>query len=135
MSPILKNILAVLAGLLVGNVVNMGLIMLGPVFVANPEGVDVNDFESIAAHIQDYKPIHFLFPFLAHALGTLAGAWVATRVAGQGRLIPALIVGVFFLVGGITMATLLPAPLWFILSDLGLAYLPMTFIGYALGRR
>ena len=75
--PIVRNILAVIAGIVLGSVVNMGLITIGPSVVAPPEGVNVNDMESLKSSMHLFQPKHFIFPFLAHAIGTLAGAFVA----------------------------------------------------------
>jgi hypothetical protein len=45
-----------------------------------------------------------------------------------------LIAGLFF-AGGLYMVFILPAPLWFDLTDLIIAYFPMAFIGYKLAKR
>ncbi len=137
MNPILKNILAALAGLVAGSVVNMGIIMLSGSIVPPPEGVDPTSMESIKASMHLYEPKHFLFPFLAHALGTLAGAWLAALIAASHKMKFALGVGAFFLVGGIANTFMLPAPIWFIILDLAAAYIPMAWLGgrLAMGKR
>jgi hypothetical protein len=136
MHPLLRNVLAVLSGLVVGSVVNMGLIYIGNTLVPAPSGVDVNDPASINLHMADYGPLHFMVPFLAHALGTLAGAWVAARAGASRHLVPALIIGVFFLLGGIMAVVMIPAaPCWFKLLDLVVAYLPMAWLGGKMGRK
>ena len=43
-------------------IVNMGLIIAGPMLVPPPAGVDVSSAESIAASIHLFEPQHFLFP-------------------------------------------------------------------------
>jgi hypothetical protein len=132
MNPILKNILAVVAGLVVGGAVNMGLIMLSGSVVPPPEGVDPTNAESLQQGIHLFGPQHFIFPFLAHALGTLAGALVAARIAASHKLHFALVIGVFNLFGGIMAATMIPAPVWFIVLDLAAAYIPMAWLGWKL---
>jgi hypothetical protein len=74
-------------------------------------------------------PRHFVFPWLAHAVGTLVGALVAARLARSHRLPLAMIVGVVFLAGGIMAAQMIPAPAWFVALDLVGAYLPMAWLG------
>ena len=76
-----------------------------------------------------YEPVNFLCPFLAHALGTIAGAFVAARLAASHQMKFALGIGVFFLIGGITMVVLVGGPEWFIAADLLLAYIPMALLG------
>ena len=136
MAHVVRAILATVVGVVVGATVNMGIILAGSRLVPPPAGVDVNDPASINAHLGEYAPIQFAVPFLAHALGTLVGAIVATLVAGRGRRVPAFIVGLMFLLGGIEMVRMLPnTPTWFIALDLGVAYLPMAWLGHRIVAR
>jgi len=133
MSPILRNVLAVIAGCIVGFIVNMGIITISPMVIVPPTGVDPTNPESLAAgaHLMEMK--HFIMPFLAHALGTLAGAFVAAKIAFSHNLKFALGIGVFFLLGGIAATTIIPAPTWFIILDLLVAYIPMAWLGGKIG--
>ncbi len=72
-----------------------------------------------------FEPKHFLFPFLAHALGTFVGAFATSMLAATQRMKLALVVGAFFLIGGVTMVFRLPSPIWFVALDLIGAYIPM----------
>ena len=132
MHPILRNILAVIAGIVVGSVVNMGIIMLSSSIIPLPEGVNPADPESLKAGIHLFEPKHFIFPFLAHALGTLVGAWLAALIAANRKMVFALVIGVVFLTGGIINVVSLPAPLWFDVLDLVAAYIPMGWLGWKL---
>ncbi len=135
MKTIIRNTLAVVLGLVVGSAVNMGLIMLGPMLIPPPDGVDVMDAESIAASIHLFEPKHFLFPFLAHALGTFAGALVAYLVATSYAFTFAVVVGILFLFGGILNSFAIPAPTWFVVLDIVAAYIPMAVLGILVGRK
>ena len=97
----IRNILAVIAGMIVGGVVNMALVMIGPMVIPTPAGVDMTTVEGMNASMHLLEPKHFVFPFLAHALGTLVGALVASFIAASGKLTVAIVVGAFFLLGGI----------------------------------
>ncbi len=135
MHPILRNILAVIAGVVIGNILNMGLITIGDMLVLPPEGVDPTDLESIKANIHRFAPKHFIIPFLAHALGCLVGGFTAAKIGATRKLTLALVVGGIFLMGGITMVFMIPnTPVWFILLDLLGAYLPMAWLGGKLGK-
>ena len=81
MPQLLRNVLALLAGIAIGGGVNMALITLSPLLIAPPAGVDVNSAESLSKAMHLFEPRHFVMPFLAHALGTLAGALVAYMIA------------------------------------------------------
>lgn len=135
MKNLLINILAVVLGLVVGSAVNMLLITAGTSVIPAPAGVDATDLESVRASMHLYGPEHFVFPFLAHALGSLAGALVTCLVAATNRVPLTLVIGFLFLTGGITAALMIPAPLWFIVLDLAVAYLPMAWLGAKLGTR
>lgn len=129
MHPIVRNLLAVVAGVLLGSIVNMGLIIVGSRVIAPPAGADVTTLEGLKNSIHLFGLRHFLFPFLAHALGTLVGAGVTAALAANRKTALALLVGVVFLVGGMTNVMMLPAPLWFDVLDLVGAYLPMAWLG------
>lgn len=135
MKRVLRLVLAVVAGLFVGSIVNMALVTAGGHVVAPPAGADVTTTEGLKASMHLFAPRHFLFPFLAHALGTLAGAFVATLATPGRTRGPAWVVGACFLAGGIAAVCMLPSPLWFAATDLLLAYLPMAWLGHRLAPR
>jgi len=128
MNPIVKNILAFLAGAFIGSVVNMGIIMMSGSVIPPPEGADVTSMEGLKASMHLMQPKHFLFPFLAHALGTFAGASLTAVLAATNKSRMALLIGVLFLVGGISNVFMLPSPMWFNIVDLVGAYIPMACI-------
>jgi hypothetical protein len=131
----MRNVLAVLAGIVIGAVVNGALITLSPSLIPPPAGVDVTDTASLAQSIHLFEPKHFVMPFLAHALGTLAGALAAYLIATTYRVRMAYVIGFIFLCGGILASTMIPAPAWFIALDLVGAYLPMSWLAVQIGRR
>ena len=47
MNPIVRNVLAVLAGFIVGSAVNMTLVVVGSMVVPDPEGVDMKKINDI----------------------------------------------------------------------------------------
>jgi hypothetical protein len=134
MNPILKNILAVIAAIIIGMVVNMGLLMLIGNMIPPPEGVDVMDGESIKANIHLFEFKHFVGPFLAHALGTLVGAFIAAKFSANNHFKFAMGIGVFFLLGGLANIMMIPAPMWFNALDLLVAYIPMAWLGHKFAR-
>ena len=128
MPPLLRNGLALLAGLVIGGAVNMALVTLGPVLVPPPPGFDMTSAESLRESIHLLEWRHLMMTFLAHALGTFVGAWVAGRLAATHQTALALGVGAFFLLGGIAASYMFPAPAWFIALDLIVAYIPMAWL-------
>ncbi len=135
MKSVGKNILAVIAGVVGGSLVNILLVNIGPSIVPLPEGADVSTMENLRDSMKLFTPVNFIFPFLAHALGTLVGAFIAARFTASHHLKFALCIGLFFLLGGIAAVNMLGGPMWFNVADLLLAYIPMSILGAALAGR
>ena len=129
MNPIARNILAGMVGFVIGSVVNLGLVTIGMSVVPLPEGTDVSTMEALRESMKFLAPVNFIFPLLAHALGTLTGAFVAAKLAASHHMKFAIGIGVGFLFGGIAMIFNCGGPVWFIVSDLLLAYITMAFLG------
>ena len=135
MNPLVKNILAVVAGLIIGSVVNMLIIMVSGSIIPPPEGGDITTMEGLKATMHLFEPQNFIFPFLAHALGTLVGAFVAAKISASRKMLMALIVGLFFLIGGTINIVLLGGPMWFTALDIIVAYMPMAYLGFLLAKK
>lgn len=131
---ILRNVLALIGGFIIGAIVNMGLIVIGPQVIPSPEGIDQTTEEGLRAGMALLEPKHFIFPFLAHALGTLVGAFFCARIAATRKRELALVIGFIFLSGGASMIYMMGGPLWFQILDLGFAYIPMAILGWILAR-
>jgi len=125
MKTIIKNILVLLGGYVFGSMVNMGLIIVGDQLIPLVNGMNPMD-----ATMWEIK--YFLFPFLAHAIGTLSGAFIVAKYTISYHMILAICISIFFLLGGIFMVFIMPAPVWFIVTDLSLAYIPMGWYGWKL---
>jgi hypothetical protein len=130
MNATLKNTLAIIAGLIIGSIVNMGIIMISSSVIPPPNGADTTTMEGLKEALHLFEPKPFLFPFLAHALGTLVGAIVASKIAATHKKTIAIVIGCFFLLGGIINVFLLEGPLWFNGVDVVFAYIPMALLGY-----
>jgi len=113
MTDYIRNTGAVFAGVIVGGVLNMALLVVGSALIPAPAGVDVTDMESIAAAMDmgEFGPRHFITPFLAHALGCLAGAIIAYLIAVDRKQLFAMS-SAGFLPWRAHHAFMLPAPLW-----------------------
>ncbi len=128
MSKTLRNIAAVVAGLVLGSLANMTVVMLGPALFPPPPGVDMTTAEGLRQAMPLLQPRHFIAPFVAHALGTLVGALAAHAIAGSRKALFAWVIGLLFLCGGIASSVMIPAPIWFKFCDLLFAYMPMAWL-------
>jgi hypothetical protein len=132
----MKSILLSILGLIIGAISNGLIVQLGTQLISAPAGQDLTTEKGLAAAMAHMLPIHFLFPFLAHALGTFIGAFFVSKMKVERSLIHAMAIGFAFLAGGVMMVLSLPVtPIWFTLLDLIFAYLPIAYLGYRLGNR
>ena len=120
----------------IGLKVNSSLVSLGPKLIEVPGGADITTMEGLKASIHLFKPINFLFPFLAHALGVLIPSFLTTKLLKRNQI--AVVSGIVALnfIGGLIMVIVLPSsPLWFDITDLVFAYAPMGYLGWVLAGR
>ncbi len=129
MSPILRNILAVITG--AGACVFLNGLLLGLMMKAIPPPDGFNPDEVSTYGL--LRAEHLMSPFLAHALPSLTGGMLAAMIAATRKMTFALVVGGLHMIGGIAAAFMIPAPAWFVVLDLSVAYLPMAWIGGKLG--
>ncbi len=96
MRTTLQNSLAVLAGIFLGSLVNFAIILAGPMLIPLPEGIDLTDREHFAENLKHRPPKNFIALWLAHALGTLTGSAVASRLSASRPMLIAQGILAFF---------------------------------------
>jgi uncharacterized membrane protein YqgA involved in biofilm formation len=132
MNSKLQNILGIILGIIIGSMVNMSIVSISGSLIPLPAGVNPEDVKSIRENIHMFQSKHYVIPFLAHALGTLSGAIIAAKIATSRKSTYANIIGLFFLVGGISAAAMIGTPILPTIVDLVFAYIPMAWIAYKL---
>ncbi|MBL7982273.1 MAG: hypothetical protein JNL52_10755 [Flavobacteriales bacterium] len=125
MNPILRNVLAVLAGATACIMLNGFLLGVMMQMITPPEGFDPNEISTYSL----LQAKHLLSPFVAHAIPSLVGGFIAALIAVNRKMTVALVVGGLHFVGGVAAAFMIPAPTWFVVLDLTVAYLPMSWLG------
>ena len=135
MLNVLKFLAFLALALTIGGFANGLLISLSPHLIPPPDGLDLTTPEGLTAAAPLMEPKHFVIPWLAHALGTWVGAFLISWWQPKWSLWGVLVVGGMFFVGGLMMVQMVPAPRWFVVLDLGLAYVPMAFLGRWASRR
>lgn len=118
-----RAIIGVIVGLLVGSAVNMGIVVFSWTLYPAPEGIDPWSSdpamqEKAMAWIGTLPAGAFLWAWVAHWAGALAGAAVAILIHGRRSYVPGLIVGGLFTLGGIANLFMIPCPVWFPFLDL-----------------
>ena len=132
MNSKLQNILGIILGIIIGSMVNMSIVSISGSLIPLPAGVNPEDVKSIRENIHMFQSKHYVIPFLAHALGTLSGAIIAAKIATSRKSTYANIIGLFFLVVGISAAAMIGTPILPTIVDLVFAYIPMAWIAYKL---
>jgi hypothetical protein len=108
----LRSVLAVILGLVLGGLVVFGMEMLGHILYPHPEGLDPQDMEAVRAYVATAPTGALLTVLLGWFVGTLCGATLAVRVSGRPR--PAYVVGAVQLTAGVLNLVMLGAhPWWF----------------------
>jgi hypothetical protein len=136
MHPLVRSILAILAGIIVGSVIIAALEFVGHLVYPLPEGLDPRDPVDRKA-LEDYvanAPVgsHLLL-LLAYAVGTFVGAWLAAALAGRKPIVHGIIAGAFFLLATIANLQMIEHPTWFVVVNLVLV-LPLAYAGAKLVR-
>ena len=130
----IRSIVAVLAGLVAGSAVNMALVSVSNAMYPLPADVDPNDFEAFRAYVEAHGLATgaMIIVLLAHSGGSFVSGLVCGLIAKRVWYLAAVILGILWTFGGITMLVMLPAPLWFAIADL-LLYVPAALLGVKLG--
>lgn len=134
MNPVLRSILAVLAGLVVAGILISIIEAVGHTLYPLPPGIDPSDREAISGIMQNAPAGALIFVLLAWDIGNLAGSWVAARLAGRNPMPHAIIVGALLLAGAIYTMIIIPHPAWFWVAALVITA-AATYVGGRLGGR
>ena len=76
----IQNILGLLLGIIIGSIINMSIVTISGNLIPLPLGVNPEDVNSLRENIHLFESKHYIMPFLAHALGTLSGAFIASKI-------------------------------------------------------
>ncbi len=133
----LRSVLVVFAGLIVGMLMVTAIESMIPLVFALPP-LDVADPAAVKAAMASLPAGVFVMLMFGWAFGALTGGLVSARLAthtsGRGPLGHALAVGLVQTAGAIANFSMLPHPTWVIAAGLVL-FVPMALLGGHLGRR
>ncbi|MEM7307641.1 MAG: hypothetical protein AAF682_13265 [Planctomycetota bacterium] len=109
----LRNVGAVIVGLIAGNIWNIALILLNSkVFFPMPEGMDMQDPEQMKAYVATLPPQAFLTVLAAHVGQAGVGGWIAAKLGGSRPMLLSGIIGALTLAGAVYNQIALEAPAW-----------------------
>jgi len=108
----IRNICAVLVGLVAGMAVNMLISVLAMQLYPMPDGVGFGDAEAMPAYFESLPATAFLIVMLAHLGQAFVGGGIAAIISRNASLLVALIVGSLSLMAGLYNMMSLPHPAW-----------------------
>ena len=133
MGSIFRIIAAVLAGMLVAMGVITGVEWLNSMLYPMPPGLDPRNPEQVKVFAAQLPVAAFLVILCGWALGTLAGAFVATRVGPDRRIGPGMVVGAILLSSSVAIMRMIPHPT-FMWVGAFVVFPLFTYLGVMLGR-
>lgn len=111
--PVLRNIGAVVVGLIAGSVWNMALVMLNStVLFPMAAGADMEDPEQMKAYIATLPVLAFVVVLFAHVGQAAIGGWIAARLGRSRPMLLAGIIGALTVAGAVYNQIALEGPLW-----------------------
>ncbi len=134
------GVIGVVVGIVFGMIFMMALHLASTLVYPLPEGVSLmnNEPENQARLMEWFTTLPagaLLLATASHGLGCMAGAAAAMLLSGRRSLLPPLIVGVVFTIGGIMNLFSIPHPPWFPFVDLPVYLLLALVVGLLLKRK
>lgn len=121
----IRNVLAVLAALVVGNLTIFGVQSLNWALFPMPPGVDFDDPAAVAAMVAAMPLGAFAGIELSYLAGSVLPGFVVAKAAGSRHLALAAVVGALFTVANTLNLMAIPHPLWFAALTT-VTFLPVT---------
>jgi hypothetical protein len=84
--------------------------------------------EGMSAIVAQMSPAALLMVLLAYLCGGVAGGMVAAWVAGEGRIVEAMVVGTVLAVGAMFNVVAIPHPIWMSAASVAVQ-LPSAWLG------
>jgi MFS family permease len=125
----MKQVLAVLAGLVVGVLVIFLAQAIEMAIFPPPANFDPNDPEQVKQLMQNASTLSLVLVLVGYFLGAFIGGLVATNIIKGTTWMPALLVGTVLTVLGLINLLAIPHPLWFTIFGL-VIYFAGSFISF-----
>ena len=132
MPPLLRNILAQIAGVIAGVVcISVGETIDGRIYPP-PPGFDPKNVELVKQYAATLPATALLIVLLSYAVGFFVAVFIATRLAATNHAVRGAVVGAFF--GAATVMNLMafPHPVWFWAANFAVL-LAATWLGIRCG--
>jgi hypothetical protein len=131
MSPLLRSVMAVVAGCLaaffhIGVIESLNYLLYPP-----PADLDFSRPEALVAYMKVIPTGALLVVLVAWLVGSFAGSWITARLAPSPRRNHGLVVGAFLMIAAIGNMSSIHHPIWFWVVSLA-TLMPASYLGAAL---
>ena len=136
MSPLLRNILSIIAGTLLATAIMFLLELLYAKVATLPPGVSVADLKDplkAKAAMAKMPTSAFVGILVIYAFSAFVGGITATLCAGKKSAVPALVMGFILLASGIMDGVQMAEPMWFMVI-MSAAFLVFSWLGFVVVR-
>ena len=130
MSPVVRSVIGVLAGIAVAMFVIAGIEYIGSLAFPPPEGLDPGNPDDRRRMIQEAPTGGLLIVVAAYAIGTFIGGYVAARFARRMPNLHAALVATVIIAGTVWNLATYQHPAWF----WGASIAAIVFAGIGAGR-
>ncbi|MAU75752.1 MAG: hypothetical protein CL831_02635 [Crocinitomicaceae bacterium] len=125
-----RDLISTLLGLIFGGLAGFGIERYGHhLFTEYKDVPNITEPQAFATFIETLPTGAFLLLLLAHSIGTMTSAYLASLFSGHAKPMPAIAVGILMIAGSIRNSILIPHPGWYQLSDV-LICIPAAFLGH-----
>jgi hypothetical protein len=122
-------------GVAIGGIVAFACVQAAELIVHRlypfPPGTDMHDMATIKKFVSTLPMTAMLLVLAGWLIGTLLGTFVAAKIGRSP--VPAYVLGVLLLGGGIANAFIIPQPAWFTAVSI-VIFLAMPFAGIAMAK-
>jgi hypothetical protein len=127
----LKNILSVVAGIMVAFMLIAGIEMLSHQIYSLPKNIDPNDKELMKNFMSEIPIGALIMILVAYMVGAFGGGIITGLMASEKRTQMGITTGVVLLILGISNLLMIPHPIWFSIASI-LLYVPAAYLGVLL---
>lgn len=128
-----RNILAVIAGIVIATLVSTGIETINDQLHPFPPELDPTNHYELSEYLKHRPAPALVVVLIGWAIGSFLGGFTARLITRKPNPAPAYITGLFLMSAGVVTLFLYPYPTWYIISGL-LVFIPLTLLGYHLGR-
>lgn len=131
-NSLMRNVLAMLAGVIVAMVLMVLLQSVAHQVYPPPAGLDYTKPEVREAIMMQAPMGALLIVLSSYLVGTLVGAWVAARLSADAPLRQGYLIGALLVAASVLNLRAVPHPLWFIVANMAVV-IAGAWIGARLG--